>query len=368
MSANKGTTHTQESKVETEAWHEAVKKMALSALAAATVVTSTGIALPLEAQAGMLAADPVKNANALLRYALPIDNKPIRKIQKELEQISEDLRIPGSKSLGTVGKRVKYAASMLDKEEKNVRASFAPDSVKQGDEAIEKLRNGLNEFKTLVEAEDKQEVPIKQQEVLGYVGDIEQAMVKGFPFEVPSEYSNLPQLKGRASLEMKIKFKDLREDNATGGVMQIVVDGYNGTSSVQETLLESQQMVKGLKRMEQLDASHSKSWCKRFYPVYEETLEDNGRFNEQPVLPFNAFGTLAMARSEFEANSASSQVFFLLKESELTPTGSNLLDGRYAVFGYITEGADLPQRDAGGRHYKYCKVTKGLENLQAPKQ
>lgn len=48
-------------------------------------------------------------------------------------------------------------------------------------------------------------------------------------------------------------------------------------------------------------------------PVYEENLEDNGRFNEQPVLPFNAYGTLAMARSEFESNDASSQFFFLLK-------------------------------------------------------
>lgn len=48
-------------------------------------------------------------------------------------------------------------------------------------------------------------------------------------------------------------------------------------------------------------------------PVYEENLEDNGRFNEQPVLPFNAFGTLALARSEFESNSGSSQVFWLLK-------------------------------------------------------
>lgn len=48
-------------------------------------------------------------------------------------------------------------------------------------------------------------------------------------------------------------------------------------------------------------------------PVYEETLEDNGRFNEQPVLPFNAYGTVAMARSEFEANDGSSQFFFLLK-------------------------------------------------------
>ena len=48
-------------------------------------------------------------------------------------------------------------------------------------------------------------------------------------------------------------------------------------------------------------------------PVYEETLEDLGRFNEQPALPFNAYGTMALARGEFEANSGSSQVFWLLK-------------------------------------------------------
>jgi cyclophilin family peptidyl-prolyl cis-trans isomerase len=42
----------------------------------------------------------------------------------------------------------------------------------------------------------------------------------------------------------------------------------------------------------------------------------------------------------FASRSASSQVFFLLKESELTPSGANLLDGRYAVFGYVTSGQD----------------------------
>ena len=48
-------------------------------------------------------------------------------------------------------------------------------------------------------------------------------------------------------------------------------------------------------------------------PFYEETLEDAGRFTDQPVLPFNAYGTMALARGEFEANSGSSQVFWLLK-------------------------------------------------------
>ena len=72
-------------------------------------------------------------------------------------------------------------------------------------------------------------------------------------------------------------------------------------------------------------------------PIYEESLEDLGRPNDQPSLPFNAFGTMAWARNEFDNNSASSQVFWLLKESELTPSGANLLDGRYAVFGYIVD-------------------------------
>lgn len=37
----------------------------------------------------------------------------------------------------------------------------------------------------------------KQQAALTAVGNIEEAMVKGFPFTVPSEYDNLPQLKVR---------------------------------------------------------------------------------------------------------------------------------------------------------------------------
>jgi hypothetical protein len=40
-------------------------------------------------------------------------------------------------------------------------------------------------------------VPIKQREVLEYVGQVEAAMVKGFPFEVPKEYASRPLLKVR---------------------------------------------------------------------------------------------------------------------------------------------------------------------------
>lgn len=56
------------------------------------------------AHALLTAGDPIKNAQAILRYALPISNKPIRQAQRELESISEALRIPGSKSLGPISR------------------------------------------------------------------------------------------------------------------------------------------------------------------------------------------------------------------------------------------------------------------------
>ena len=41
-----------------------------------------------------------------------------------------------------------------------------------------------------------------QQECLGHIGDIEAAMVKEFPYEVPSEWKDLPQLKARAAYSL----------------------------------------------------------------------------------------------------------------------------------------------------------------------
>jgi hypothetical protein len=60
--------------------------------------------------------------------------------------------------------------------------------------ALAKLETSLDEFQALIEAKDKQEVPIKQREALSYVGGVEEAMVSGFPFEVPKEYADRPLL------------------------------------------------------------------------------------------------------------------------------------------------------------------------------
>jgi len=50
----------------------------------------------------LIKGQPVKDAKALLRYALPISNKPIKEVQLPLELITEDLRLPGLKALDGV--------------------------------------------------------------------------------------------------------------------------------------------------------------------------------------------------------------------------------------------------------------------------
>jgi peptidylprolyl isomerase len=56
-----------------------------------------------------------------------------------------------------------------------------------------------------------------------------------------------------------------------------------------------------------------------------------------------------------------------LQESELTPSGANLLDGRYAVFGYVVEGQDLLTQLQVGDVITSAKVTDGLQYLQQPR-
>lgn len=68
-----------------------------------------------------------------------------------------------------------------------------------GMQAVQDLENSLRSFSAMLENDTnvdraKQEVPFKQQEALLFVGRIEEAMVQGFPFKVPEQYDNLPQL------------------------------------------------------------------------------------------------------------------------------------------------------------------------------
>jgi peptidylprolyl isomerase len=60
------------------------------------------------------------------------------------------------------------------------------------------------------------------------------------------------------------------------------------------------------------------------------------------------------------------KIFFFLFEPELTPAGRNLLDGRYAVFGYLTEGREVLDKLKAGDKIESATVVQGMENLIQP--
>lgn len=334
-----------------------------------------------------IAALPPGNAitdgKALLRYALPIDNQPVREIQRDLENMSEILR--SRRRIGGLNRTLDAVERILNRKQADLLADV-PDSRKPKAEAlIAQLKSGIEDLRSDVDANDKEAVWLKRGQLLDRVGELEELMVDKFPFEVPAEYNNIPQLKGRATIEFE----------TTKGRLRAVVDGYNAPVTAGNFVdLVNRGFYDGLEftRVEDfyvaqvgdppgpdegfVDPETGKYRAIPLEiklegeekPIYGATLEELGRYMDQPTLPFSAFGTLGMARPGNDPNGGSSQFFFFLFEPELTPAGLNLLDGRYAAFGYVTENKEVLDKIRVGDKIISAKVVEGLENLVEPQQ
>jgi peptidylprolyl isomerase len=332
--------------------------------------------------AGLPAGNAITDGKAILRYALPIDNKPVRELQASLEDISNQLR--AARRWGAVSKDVGKASRILNNPAQ-LLASVPDERKPQAEALIAQLKSKVSDLQKAVEDKNRDLVREKQADALDLVGDLEELMVQEFPFEVPKEYSNLPQLKGRATVEIK----------TNKGTITVVVDGYNAPITAGNFVdLVQRGFYNGLEftRAEEsyflqtgdppgkevgfIDPKTGKYRAIPLEyrivgdkePTYGITLEQAGRYTDLPVLPFSAYGTVAMARPENDNNGGSSQFFFFLYEPELTPAGRNLLDGRYSVFGYVTEGQEVLRKLKAGDKIESAKVVKGAENLVEPQQ
>jgi peptidylprolyl isomerase len=328
--------------------------------------------------ANLPAGDAITDPQAILRYALPFDNDTIRKVQADVEDIGNHLR---SKRWSLIAKDIKSATGILASRSDKILATV-PDAYKaEAETLLATMKNQVAELQTLVEVKDREAVWIKRREFLDNLTKIEESMVVGYPFEVPARYAELPQLKGRATVEME----------TTQGKLAIVVDGYsapvnggNFVDLVQRGFYKNSEFIRAedyfvLQAGDPPGAEQGfiDPKTKKYraiplevlvegdeLPTYEETLEDQGRYLDRPVLPFNAYGAVALARPETDPNGGSSQFFFFKFDNELTPPGFNLMDGRYSVFGYVVEGQDVLDKLSAGDKIISARVIKGIESLQ----
>jgi peptidylprolyl isomerase len=322
----------------------------------------------------------ITDGQALLRYALPIDCEAIREVQAELEELSDKLR---GKRWGPVQKTVAQVERRLDRNRDKILAAVPTTRQAQADAILTAMGAAIEPLRQAVERQDKAAVLDLRRQLLGQVTALEDSMVEGFPFEVPADYRNLPQLKGRATVVVE----------TTQGPVTVVVDGYsapvtagNFVDLVQRGFYDGRPFIRA-EDFYVLQTGDPEGPEEGFVdpktgqyraipleilvkgdsqPVYGETLEALGRYMDDPVLPFSAFGTVAMARPEADPNGGSSQFFFFLFEPELTPAGLNLLDGRYSVFGYVVEGKEVLRQLKQGDAVKSMRVVDGLDHLVQP--
>lgn len=379
---------------------------AAAAALAATLITSTPLDVthlpsvpvipPAQAAKGggasFLAAsgDVIKDPESLLRWSLPISNKPIREIQAEFEAAVNDIKgLKWSK----IDAHVKRGVYVLNNQSAKILTDVPESRAERATALLERVAAELPNVESAVVDKNAEKLTVSCKNLLRAVGDVEQLMITDFPFSVPEEYKNLPQLKGRATVELLVKKADNEPFDIDGviykeGKMKLVLDGYSAPVSAgtfldlvnkgfynENSILRSDGFIiqagkpkngegyvddkTGIVRTVPLEvfAKGDKE------PTYGVTLEDDGRGAVATVLPFTSYGTLALAHTEFESNTASSQFFWFLFEPDLTPAGRNLMDGNWAVFGYTTEGENFLKGLQKGDRIISAKVVDGLDNL-----
>lgn len=322
----------------------------------------------------------ITDGRALLRNSLPIDSPETRKLQSTLEGLSEWLR---SKRWGPVAKDIDRVERLLSRGQEGILATVPEGKRAAARSYLEDIQVQLIPMREAVEARDREAVWLRRSAMLDDVGRLEELMVTDFPFTVPEDYANLPQLKGRATVEFK----------TNQGTLRAVVDGYsapvtagNFVDLVQRGFYDGLEFIRAednyVLQTGDPDGSadgfidpKTKTYRRvpleilvkgDDAPIYGSTLEDLGRYLEDPVLPFSAFGTLGMARPNDDPNGGSSQFFFFLFEPELTPAGLNLLDGRYTVFGYVVENKEVLEKLTQGDRIESARVIAGADHLVQP--
>jgi len=339
-----------------------------------------------------------KDPNSLLRLGLPGQPKEVRELQADLEEVADSLSrlltINANSAVGKVKGVLKSKTAAIVKATPAAGADRATQLLDAISEDVTKLagligENQLGDANVVTEA------------ALTKVSALEELIATGYTQPTPpGEFKGLPYLKGRAVVQWEVKRPGEKFD-VDGAlydklVMKTVVDGftapitsgnfvdlvnkgfYNGIhvqrsdGFVVQTGDPSQEPKAENKEIHGFvpagDSKVRKIPLEVFVrgdkaPIYGTTFDDDGRGGYAATLPFNAYGALGMAREEYDADSASSQFFWLLFDSDLTPAGKNLLDGRYACFGYTIEGARFLSDMKEGDVITSAKVVEGLDQL-----
>jgi peptidylprolyl isomerase len=349
----------------------AVALVLCASLCLLTPIAPAAAALPQ----GNAVTDPA----ALLRNALPIEQRDLQDLQHRIESTSDDLR---AKRWTALASTVQRSLSTLASRRGTILASFPADQQQRASDLLDDLQDQLQHLLADAQAQQRDPFLDSRRQALTSIGTAESLLVGPYPFTIPAEFDALPRLLGRATVKLTTNKGDLIA----------VVDGYNAPLTagafvdlVQRGFYDGLPFIRaedfyvlqtgdpegpgdgyvdprtGRQRSVPLEIRVPG----QEQPYYNQTFEELGLFKAQPMLPFNAKGTLGWAHSDEALDDGSSQFFLFLFEPELTPAGLNLIDGRYAAFGYVVDGFDVLNELNADDSIVKAELIEGADNLRA---
>jgi peptidylprolyl isomerase len=351
---------------------------AATALMAAMALVLGACLLGAPPHAALPQGNAVKDPEAILRNALPIQMPQLQGLQRLLETTSDDLRAKRWKPLSTA---VSRSQAQLSAQRETILKAYSDADQARVTALLDDLQAQLQDVAAAAEARDRDSFLASRRVALSTIGSAEALLVGDFPFAIPSQFDDLPRLLGRATLTI----------STSKGDLTAVVDGYNAPLTAgafvdlaQRKFYEDLPFTRaedfyvlqsGDPKGDAMGYVDPKTGNERHVPleiritgdaspIYNETFEDVGRYKAEPVLPFATYGTLGLAHSDERLDDGSSQFFFFLYEPELTPAGLNLVDGRNAAFGYVVDGFDVLEELGVDDRIVSVKVIDGAGNLR----
>ncbi len=343
------------------------------------LLTTLGLTWCEPSSAALPPGNALKDPYAILRNALPIQQKEIRELQHNLEDTSDLIR---GNRWPAVNKAASSSEFLVSNRKQQILQSIPIEQQKYAEEILLSLKTDFDTLGTLASEKDKAGFINLRRKTLKDIGNLEALLLKDeFPYKIPEEYNNLPRLLGRATVEI----------NTNKGTMTAIIDGYNAPLTAGSFIdLSSKGFYDGLPfaRAEdfyvlqtgdpegpEIGYRDPETNNERHIPleiripgqeetIYNQTFEDLGLYTQTPTLPFSTLGTLGWAHSSQALDDGSSQFFFFLYEAELNPAGRNLIDGRNAAFGYIVEGSEVLNNLGKNDKINTIKVTDGIDRLK----
>lgn len=368
--------------------------------AAAALASLLLLLLPAEpTQAALLAPNArlPRTAEAALRRAVPVVHGPTGELQRSLEDVASRLRIPQRKPWDTMRASVDaLAARLADPASAAAVVDAAPAARRPAAAAdVAALRLQLAGVAQALAAQDADATSTRVAAALRSVSRLEVAQCAGLPYALPAAYADRPRLVGRATVELRIARPGGATFAAAGdgegqkneARVTLTLDGFNAPltagnyaarvargdydgavlagSEADEAVFARPPGDRGAAAPRPLLPLEVRATTS-FEPQYRAPLDVP---TELPALPMSVFGSAAMARGA-NGNDSDPGAFFLYRYNRATAGLGGLAfeEGTYAVFGYVTDGAEAVRQLRSGDRIVSARLVSGEDGLVVPQQ